>query len=985
MDELSQLISEIKLSLNDPLFASRVFTLVSRYRKALRAQENDLNKRICEEEYDDLSKRLDRSDIQESCSVRNVLRTRRIASLLINDKGELNLKILPQLANVLKNSLYSLGPDRHYDIRRQERILTVIEILQTNREVQLLLKKISRPYSHRYAEQIIRDTLQLPEGTIVTDAHTRRAVISAMMCFLRQNVGSCFATAPAIIVHDEQPEQFLKDIEELLGTGRLKRTYGGVEYAVPLSTSWGSGDLKKPFIIPEGPAVENTYIWQSPGLIAAFEAIGLFDKDPNLKDKVNETKKILLDLFKEMSNGRAFITSADELIRRVLLKQLNLTEQDLEDYENRPKGMIHGSLLMQMHKAAAGSGGKGEACSAFYLQLANAQNAFKALADNALLKAWEFTLASFSENKSGFTQWNLYSSLGLNPEEKGGIGFCLYEILKRKLDENNRKVEAMQAEYETVYTQLKFIEGRFRSVSSEKEAQWAKIEYQTKLNEFNLLEEMRNKYHYKSSRYANLFNVIVDIYTELFPKYFQEVYDADMHDVSQGPYDDSPAGFRLLFKHGRANTSQWTAIHNHHEFIDALATFFTATESELAGNPDMKGLSDDVSEIVTAIVNHIRTIEFIETAFYRMAISHNTRPIKNPLENLDKIEKKPWVYTSGGSMSTLISCYYRRDQKPTEVGRWVENPTELLVFLIDSIKQLPPKIMEGYVKNPYKSMLTHSPTHAFNLKPGFKCLRKMSESEVFTYTHVRDALIKPAQDFIDRLQLSEEMMEYLVDILQLQVPENYRHYFGRVFKPMHGTFTVEGFRDYLVDRLDKERGLQQAGRPVLSEEEIDSTLYSLLPLFPIYKLKEKIEAIFSGLKLEPGMIEKAAIVIDELLESRGNSTLVSSKNLHEICKAILALISLNTASSRNYDADILEVSRKLGFAMPPPLAFADTNWVKNDFGFLVNPGTGRLELWRIDPLGLTGSPMTAWNQWLNGTRRELTWGLYNRPIEYQAS
>ena len=46
------------------------------------------------------------------------------------------------------------------------------------------------------------------------------------------------------------------------------------------------------------------------------------------------------------------------------------------------------------------------------------------------------------------------------------------------------------------------------------------------------------------------------------PEYFQEVYDADMHeDVEGSLYDDSPAGFRLLYKHGRRNPGTWTLIH----------------------------------------------------------------------------------------------------------------------------------------------------------------------------------------------------------------------------------------------------------------------------------------------------------------------------------------------------------------------------------------------------------------------------------------
>ena len=77
-----------------------------------------------------------------------------------------------------------------------------------------------------------------------------------------------------------------------------------------------------------------------------------------------------------------------------------------------------------------------------------------------------------------------------------------------------------------------------------------KSEYQAKLNEFHTFEEMRNAMHAKARRYANLYNVLIDFFDKKFPEYFQEVYDADMHEVKAGPYNDSPAGFRLLIPAG---------------------------------------------------------------------------------------------------------------------------------------------------------------------------------------------------------------------------------------------------------------------------------------------------------------------------------------------------------------------------------------------------------------------------------------------------
>src|SRR5258708_14991992 len=83
-----------------------------------------------------------------------------------------------------------------------------------------------------------------------------------------------------------------------------------------------------------------------------------------------------------------------------------------------------------------GSGYSGEAPSkkmALYVHFREkeeeARAAFKGLVDNALLKAWEFTLASFSEIKMEFSRWNLHTSLGLHHAEEGGVGKIIYTYI----------------------------------------------------------------------------------------------------------------------------------------------------------------------------------------------------------------------------------------------------------------------------------------------------------------------------------------------------------------------------------------------------------------------------------------------------------------------------------------------------------------------------------------------------------------------------
>lgn len=983
---MGELLAKISVQPNDPSFFEHAFTAVSKKRKAIQTKDGDNLKRVCSEEYDELSRRLDSTQVQDSCAVRNVLRTRRLANLLIDDKGELILSLIPSVITHLSNYMYSLGPQRQYDVKRNEQIIKVLAALCENKELVRLLRQISKPFSHPMADQIIRDTLQLAPGIPITDAHARRAALSAWMCYLRQNVGSCFATAPAIIVHDEQPELFLMDVLSLLATGRLKRTYGGNEYSAPLSASWGAGDLRRPILMTYWEPREQNKIWVSPGLQNALEAAGILTKEQSLDQKTTLTKEAVLQAYPEWNEKQPLLfTNIEEILRRILMNHNDITQTDLQAYDSRPRGMIFSGLLMQSPPSSSGMGGKGGVCATYYYQFDNATTAFKALADNALLKSWEYTIAAFAETKTEFTRWNLYSSLGLRPEESGGIGRSLFEIIKRKLDECNQKVKDYQFEYEQLFPQLKQLEVRIKHAASESEAQWIRVEYQSKAQEFHLLEEVRDKAHAKAEKLANLFDFLITQYDQLFPEYFQEVYDPDLHEVQVGPYDDSPAGFRLLYKHGRANTSQWTKIKTPQEFVDSLAHFFSNTESTIAAALQFEELQRDITDITTTVVNHIRTQEFLETAFHRMAVAHHIKPIANPLENLEKIPMKPWAYISGGTMGSLVSSYFRVEHKPTEVARWVENPMELLVFLVDTLKQIPYSMMDGFIKDSNKSLIIHSPTHAFLLKPGFSLMKEAWQTEAYTYTWVRDFLIKPMEQAIAEINLDEEMINFLIDKFLEVVPIEYQHYFRRVFSNMHGRMSPQDFRFYVLDKIEHERGLQYGGRGVLSADDFDRILYESLPLFPAHQLVARLDAIWGRItQISPEVRDELAKMSQECANQLSGRQLLSAKSLQEIATALICLAYEQTSLPFDCQLQVTRAAQQLNYAMPNPIIFADTNWSRDWFAFLVSPSTSSLELWRVDPTGRLGVPMSSWKEWLNGTRREPLWGVYTRPHEYTA-
>ena len=962
------LLESIKYPPSDPLFLSRLFTLISRNRKE--EVRHDELKKILTEEFDDLSRRSERSELQSAFQIRNLIKARRLSEIFIDDKGDIKSDLIKKAVTILENNQYPLGAKRESDLLSQKRILKLLTWL-SDPAAQKKLRMVSKPLSHKQADDIIRETLNLEPGAVITDSHARRAVLAAMLTDLRQSVGSCFATAPALLIYSENLNQFLQDVIDLLSTGRLKRTVAGVETHIPISPTFGVGDLRRPLVVDPRVEGEVDNIGFSPGLLAAFERADLINKELSLKERVDACRSIVKSLFDEHSSP--VIATAEGILRSVLMSHYGINDKILNDYLKRPREMVFGNLMLDMPRASRAQKGVGEACQLFIESFDRAKKGFVVTAENALLKCWEFTLASFAESKEDFTKWNLYVSLGINAEEPGGIGAVLYSNLVSRLERTKEKVEDYNREYEQLYAQLKFIEGRVQQASTEKELQWLRVEYRSRLNEFQTFEQMRDREVRRYDRMANVYKVIMEKYLELFPRYFQEIYDAEMNDVGLSFYDDRPAGFRLVYKHGRMNTSQWTRIDTPQEYSDALSSFFVATESELSHMDELYGFEQEIGEWVTMLVNHVKTKEFLESAFQRVAIKNRSPLVKNPLDNLDKIDKKPWAYTSGGSLEHLLMNYFRLRDKPQVVSRWVENPTELLVFIVDTLKKLPPKVQEELKSDEQMALLMQSPTHAFRLLPNLKPFIETWQSEAFTYTDVRDRFIYPAQNFYETKEIRKDEFEFLVDEIEKELPLNYKPTFRHVFSVYPGVSSLKEMGRYFVDRFETEQGLSRRGHPLLNRDKIASILYKLLPIHNYREIREDLDAIFSSYK-EAWSELKGRIREDDLLSSVG---------IYDLMQSVLLLHYKTTFLNEDDFEKLKSLAIEKHLITPRPLLFADSNWPNFYFGFAVNPITNEFEFWRMDPLGVTGEPMGEWKEWLDGSRKDIPWGIYTQPFEYK--
>lgn len=898
----------------------------------------------------------DLSGIQESFRFKALSRARRLATALVDEKGEVRQDLLKKIITSLEQEGALFYPRGHNDEAIREHFLAILPLFKQDSFLKQL-KRFQKPLCHKWAEKLVFETLGVSAQNQLTDAQIRTAVLSACLTPLRQNVGSCFATAPAIIIQREQTFLFLDDLYQLLTTGKLKRTFGGKEYAIPMSPSTGVGDLKKNLIAAD----LRTKPSFCPGLIAALQVLGVV-VDPSSIEQLIQAHAL----------GKNQL-SAGDLIRQILLEKLLLTEEDIERGRALEVAQFK-SAKMIIGAPDANVSRKLEQIEAFRQKEKEARAAFNGVCDNALLKCWEFTIASFSEVKMEFSRWNLYSSLGLAPEESGGIGQLVYRLLDGKIKEINKKIEEYQKQYEAAFDQVRATEILLRNASSESDARRLQAEYQSRAYHMRTCLEMRDAVYSKGSNYSNLLSFLIERYDQKFPEYFQEIYDAEMQDYSPDLYDDSPAGFRLVYKHGRTDPSLWTLIYNADEYIEALLDFFSATESQIASECEWEGGSQEILEITSAIIAHLRTKEFLETALGRMARAHQMPSVQSPLQKLSQLEKKPWAYTSGGTMTTLLKTYYCRENEFTSDDKWVENESELLIFILDTLKNLPPKITDDFVKNPRKGMLMASPSHAFLLLPGQEFFRTGWQEEIFTYTWVRDAVFVPSQNFYAAMRLSAEEQSFLLSRFCEQLSPLVGHNLERAFRPHEKKMTILDWRKSVLEALVKQTKPQKPEQQRLLADSIDSFLYHCLPIVPGKQWKALARRILSDLMGES--VEQIFQLFPD-----APAPLMTANEIREAAKGCYLLSQKKIALPFDLHAYVAVHARFAGVAAPSPLLFADTNWTNFYFGFVVNPGTGRLELWRLDRTLTQGVPMSQWKHWLSGADRK-AWSIYTRPYEY---
>jgi hypothetical protein len=893
------------------------------------------------EEWEDIVK-LSSLSLQDPFKYKARKRSSAIAQTIIDKNGDLQISKIKELKFFLEKEGHIPLPGAAGDQDMLEHFIFILSRFLHEPKFKNIMRKFQLPLCHKYAESLIRESVGKPHNESLVDRDVKVAVLSACLYPLRQNVGSCFATAPAIMIQKEQVENVLYDLYELLSTGKMTRTVEGHQHSVPLSPSIGVAELKKSlrFLLDVAPSDIPL------SLCRPLELAGLIKKNMDLKERSiwwqHALKRFLVS--QEIFTVESFFESVVFEYFEITKEQMDhfkIFEKEIGKRARRIEVVENTSILKKNEK--------------FYKAeeiLHKVRWYFLMMTEDPLARAWEYTIASFSEVKMDFSRWNLFIGLGLNHSEKNGIGKVIYDFVDQKIGDSNVKLEEYQRDYEIAFDQLRAVETLLKQASSESEARRLKAEFQSRSHHMHACLELRDKFYKKASFYSQLFSFFVEKLDKSFPESFQEIYDPEMQDVEVKEYEDAPAGFRLVYKHGRRDASLWSMIRSEEQFVDALVDFFKQIEPSIASECSEKGIEDDAKEIISLIILHVRTQEFIKSSYKRIA------------QQGDDPKKKPWCYISGGAMNSLIKAYFIQQREIDEETFTVEGGLDLLTLIIETLKSIPYNFSAYFPKESKKKILMHSPTHAFLLEPYQEKFFIGWDNNRFTYTWIRDHVIEIFLQFYQRMILNEGEQIFLL------------HSFIKLVSPDVGSFLLQNVTQAQSSTIKEwaERVLSCVQKNLFFEDVLSSFLYRSLPLVHSDSAKSVLYGIVRE-KVGP----QASAMIDEIDFS--HQEYLTAEVVKEMAKGLLFLSLEKLGTHFDVDEYVSKKAELMGFSAPLPLIFADSNWSQNKFAFVVSPIHQQVELWRVPGVGAEGIRMSSWLPFLS-KRAKQPWGIYIKPQQY---
>lgn len=918
-------------------------------------------------EDDELFRAYQATALQSPLAAKNIALARNTAHYILTDNGEIDAVKVVRAIEHLSSCLYPLGPQRYDETKAREHLLNMLHAIKQESEIKERIKKFFVP-SYTKIQDLIRQTLALDPGSILTPTHVRQAVLTALFCYLRQDVGSCFVTAFAIRIHQEYPILFIKDMDHLLTSGKISRIVGSREISVPINLSGCIGELFKPIRILDLYPDPLIKLSLSPGLKNAFLAADLIKTldDPQIRVQQLLSHEYLMNKLQYIDET----ITANEIIESTLLHhyQISSHAQQALLYQEVFYGKQQ-TVFPGEHQNLS----QNQRIYSYLAAYHAAKTAFIRDTQNPLLKSWEYTLATLADANNPSTLNHMRIALGWDAQDPQSIAHVIQQSVEQEIHNAQQLIEKCEQTYHEAHAQLDYIESRMKHPLNAEDNKILLMDHIRFRQELNQALYDWNSAQEKAKKLLALPSFILSFYTKILPQYFRSSYDAFIQEFSSN-YGDIPAGFRILFTHGRSHPHTWSPIYSLTEFITFLSEFFSSTEGDLLGKHGVLGLEKETSSLLDKVIAHLHKNTFQESAIIRILKAYQQPVPSSILNNLDKIFHTPWVYVSGGTVDTLIQDYFENTGKPIQINKHPENAHELAAFFSDALKDLPSAI-KNYLEDGSHHLIASSPTHVFSITAGSPLFREAWNNDWYSYTWLRDIWMKQQQDFLKNTILYEQDIYTFIDRFCT------KYSLKKVTKDFHDFCS-----DYsltLPDLYDKaSRFLNKvlADFPhhhALYHRRLAHTLVQDVPYISEQQIPDVIENICGYLGLSSRITyEKFHSLIEQFIPKL---SLLSSQDIRHVMMGILMKSYRRIYFEEDLFLRLTTAMRHHQLSYPAPLLFGDTNWAYSYFGFILHPGTQKIDLWKFNYVGLQGYPLENTQELFAVSQ---PWTLYANPIDY---
>lgn len=259
-------------------------------------------------------------------------RAKFIASLLIASQGKIDKDMISIIEDLLDIPPLMQRFSRTYSSVLKETLNTI----KNNEQFINLLNGLGEPGKNlsksdpnkRRLEYLIRSTLGLNEKTPLTALHSKQALLSALLTDLRQgNIGSCFASSIAIMVHDQNPLQMAIELKGIIENGKFEKTINReiVTFNIP-QIYIPFPEFQGPEITDLGPDAFMKFL-KNPGIKKVAAMAGL--------DTSNEkNSKLLSKMFNDVLESLGDHKLEEDLIRlfinQLVMHKIGLDPDDFE-------------------------------------------------------------------------------------------------------------------------------------------------------------------------------------------------------------------------------------------------------------------------------------------------------------------------------------------------------------------------------------------------------------------------------------------------------------------------------------------------------------------------------------------------------------------------------------------------------------------------------------------------------------------------------